>query len=502
MQYENSIEMHNIYKSFGGVHALEDVSLEVRRGEIHALVGQNGAGKSTLMKILSGAYQKDKGEIYVNGKHFQSTNVIETHKAGVGIIYQEFALAPDVTVMENIFMNRLNFGKGIINYKRLYEESKKIIQKIGFDINPKTEVGNLSVAYQQIVEIAKTLSEEVKVLVLDEPTAVLSPYETKRLFEVLQGLKSQGVSIIYISHRLDEIFELSDRITVLRDGKVIETLQTDQTDVEHVITSMIGKSLSSLFPERNVPIGDEVVLRVKNISNGKKAKNISFDVHRGEIVGIAGLVGAGKTEMARAIFGADKGCAGEVYVEGKKVNIKDPLTAVRAGIGYLPESRKEHGVILDESVRINTSMAALQKVTNKLGVINSKKEKKEVEALIEMLNTKTSGAKGTESDVSDLSGGNQQKVSLSKWLFADNKVILLDEPTRGVDVSAKAEIYAIINELTKKGISFVVISSELEEVIGLSDRILVLNKGEMAGIVKKGEVTQEKLLNLSVGMNA
>ncbi len=497
---ENSIEMNNIYKSFGGVHALNDVSLHVRKGEIHALVGQNGAGKSTLMKILSGAYQRDKGDIYVNGKHFVSTNVVETRKAGVGIIYQEFALSPDVTVMENIFMNSLNFGKGIINYKQLYDESKKIINEIGFDIDPKAEVRDLSVAYQQIVEIAKTLREEVSVLVLDEPTAVLSPYETKRLFEMLQGLKAQGTRIIYISHRLDEIFELSDRITVLRDGKVIETLETAQTDVDHVITSMIGRSMQSLFPERAITPGEEVVLEVKNITNGNRAKDISFEVHKGEILGIAGLVGAGKTEVARAIFGADKGCSGQVIVEGVKYHITNPQAAVRAGIGYLPESRKEHGVILDESVRVNTTMAALQKVTGKGGFIREKKEKAEVNRLIEMLNTKTSGEAGSESNVEDLSGGNQQKVSLAKWLFADNKIIILDEPTRGVDVSAKAEIYAIINDLTKEGISFVIISSELEEVIGMSDRILIMNKGEAVGIVRRGEVTQEKLLNLSVGM--
>lgn len=497
MQDSNIIEMRNIYKSFGGVHALNDVSFNVKKGEIHALVGQNGAGKSTLMKILSGAFQKDKGEIILNGKRFQSNNVIESHREGIGIIYQEFALAPDLTVMENIFINRLNQGKGFIKWKQLYEEANKIIEKIGFNIDPKTKVRDLSVAYQQIVEIAKVLSEEVKVLVLDEPTAVLSPYETKQLFKVLQNLKKQGTSIIYISHRLDEIFKLSDCITIMRDGQIVTTVNTKETTVDSVITLMIGKSFSSMFPKRDNKIG-KPVLTVKNITSGQRVRGVSFTVHEGEILGVSGLVGAGKTETARAIFGADQGMSGEVIMMNKKCHIRRPIDAIKEGIGYLPESRKEHGIILENSVRVNTTMAALSKVTNKAGKIRGKVERSKVENLIEMLNVKT---RGTESLVAELSGGNQQKVSLSKWLFAENRVIILDEPTRGVDVSAKAEIYNIINDLTKEGVSFVLISSEIEEVIGMSDRIIVLNKGEISGTVDCQEVTKEKLVNLSVGMN-
>lgn len=504
MDHKNVIEMRNISKSFGGVHALDNVTLHVRKGEIHALVGQNGAGKSTLMKILSGAYQKDEGEIYVDGKKFKSTSVIDSHKAGIGIIYQEFALAPDLTVMENIFINNLSLKKsriGAINYKKLQQESDKVISRLGFDLDTKMLVGDLTVAYQQIVEIAKALSQDVKVLVLDEPTAVLSPYETKQLFDILRHLKEHGTSIIYISHRLDEIFELSDRITIMKDGKVVETVDTKQTTIDNVIMSMIGKSISAMFPKRTYQSNGDVVLSVKGICNGSRAEDISFDVSRGEIFGVAGLVGAGKTEMARSIFGVDAGCKGEVFIYGKKCHIKSPRDAIRAGIGYLPESRKAHGVILEETVRSNITMVAMDKVT-KYGVIQAKKEKAEVQKLIDALNTKLSGKKGGDSLVGDLSGGNQQKVSLSKWLFAENQVIILDEPTRGVDVNAKSEIYAIINELTQKGLAFIVISSELEEVIGLSDRILILNKGRMVGITRRGEVSQEKLLNLSVGMNA
>jgi ribose transport system ATP-binding protein len=492
---ENSIDMRNIYKSFGGVHALNDVSLSVRPGEIHALVGENGAGKSTLMKILSGAYQKDSGEIYVNGQKFISNNIIESHNAGIGIIYQEFALCPDLTVMENIFINRLTLEGRLIDRKKLYEEAKTAINKLGFDLDPNTKVGNLSVAYQQIVEIAKTLTQEVKILVLDEPTAVLSPYETERLFSMLRSLRSEGTSIVYISHRLNEVLELSDRITIMKDGTIVETVNTKDTNIDHVITAMIGKSLSALFPERNPKIG-KPVLSVKDIRNGTRVNGVSFTVHEGEILGVAGLVGAGKTEMARAIFGADRNKSGDISMFGEPCNINNPKDAIDVGIGYLPESRKEDGVILDNSVKINTTMAAIKKVSGKMGVVKRKKEQSEVERLIEMLRIKTLGI---DYKVSSLSGGNQQKVSLSKWLFADNKVIILDEPTRGVDVNAKGEIYNIINDLTKNGIAIVVISSEIEEAIGLSDRIMVLNKGSMTGMLDRKDFSQEKLVNLSIG---
>jgi ribose transport system ATP-binding protein len=496
---EHSVEMREICKSFGGVHALRSVSLSVLKGEIHALVGQNGAGKSTLVKILSGAYQKDSGEIYVNGKLFQSNSIVESHREGIGIIYQEFALCPDLSVMENVFINRLTLGKRFVNRDLMRKEAHNIINRLGFDIDPEVKVGTLTVAYQQIVEIAKTLSQDVNVLVLDEPTAVLSPYETEKLFEVLQNLKSQGTTIIYISHRLPEIFRLSDRITIMRDGQIVETVNTGDTDMDRIITSMIGQNLNALFPPLNQTLG-ETVLNAKNICNGNKAKNISFDVRAGEILGIAGLIGAGKTEAVRAIFGADYEISGEIYVDGKLRRIKKPSDAVTAGIGYLSESRKEDGVILENSVRINTTIAALKKVMNKFGVLRKRQEADDVQSLVDLLATRTNGI---ECNVEDLSGGNQQKVSLSKWLFAGNKVIILDEPTRGVDVGAKAEIYNIINDLAAKGIAFVVISSEIEEIIGLSHRIIVLNKGRIAGeLVDRSAFTHENVLNLSIGREA
>jgi ribose transport system ATP-binding protein len=492
---ENIIEMRNINKHFSGIHALSNVSFSVKKGEIHAVVGQNGAGKSTLMKILSGAYQKDSGDIYVNGLRFQSNSVVESHAAGVGVIYQEFALCPDLTVTENIFINRLVESGWIINWKKLQEKTRQIIHNLGFDIDPCAKVGLLSVAYQQVVEIAKTLSQDVKILVLDEPTAVLSPYETKRLFTLLRDLKDKGTSTIYISHRLPEIFDLSDRITIMKDGSIVKTVKTSDVSMDEVITAMIGKSMNAMFPERNSRIGPEI-MTVTNIFNESRVSEVSFTVHEGEILGIAGLVGAGKTELARAIFGADSDVGGKVEVNGRTCNIRHPLHAIVAGIGYLPENRKEHGVILDGTLRVNITMAALKKVANSIGLIDIKKEYKEVTNLVNLLKTKITTI---ECEVSELSGGNQQKVSLSKWLFAENKVIILDEPTRGVDVNAKSEIYNIINDLSNQGIAFVLISSEIEELLGLCDRIIVLNKGAVAGTVSREEFTTEKILNLSIG---
>ncbi|MGI6020336.1 MAG: sugar ABC transporter ATP-binding protein [Lachnospiraceae bacterium] len=495
-QYENTIELKDIYKSFGGVHALQGVSLTIRKGEVHALVGQNGAGKSTLMKILSGAYKKDKGEIIINGKEFVSNSLEETKKAGVGIIYQEFALAPDLTVAENIFINRMSLGKKKINWKKLYQEAQKILNELGFEIDAKERVGNLSVAYQQVVEIAKVLSEDINILVLDEPTAVLTPKEVDRLFVLLRQLQAKDVSIIYISHRLDEIFALSDRITIMKDGQVVETVDTNSITMNQTIEKMIGRSYDALFPERTPDENAEVVLKVENITNGIAVKNASFELHKGEILGIGGLVGAGKTETARAIFGADRGVSGDVYVNGKKVKITSPYDAIKNGIAYLPESRKEDGVLLSQSVRINTTLAALRKIS-KGGLINKKKEIADTNEMIEKLSVKTDG---TEIHVGSLSGGNQQKVSLAKWIYSENKILILDEPTRGVDVGAKMEIYNLINDLTREGLSILLISSEVEELIGLSDRIMVLNRGNTSGFLTKAEATQTKVLNYSVGV--
>jgi ribose transport system ATP-binding protein len=489
------VEMKNIVKSFGGVHALKNVSLEVLPGEIHALIGENGAGKSTLMKILSGALHKDSGEIKLDGKPCEIDSPATGRALGIGIIYQEFALAPHLTVAENIFMGQFCSKNGFIDWSNLNSKAKAVIEDVGFNINPQTRVKDLSVAYQQVVEITKALSENVNVLILDEPTAVLSPQEAERLFEILFKLKEQGVSIIYISHRLEEIFKISDRITVMRDGEVTGQLNRDEAVTDNVIKLMIGRNLSTLFPERHATIGEEV-LRVEHLTNEPKVRDISFSVKAGEVLGFAGLVGSGRTEVMRAIFGADRKQSGAVYLDQKLLAIKSPTHAVQSGIGLLPESRKEQGVLLNLPIRINITMAAISKIVRFKSLINRKKEVVDVMELVRHLSIKTNNI---ENNVSSLSGGNQQKVSFAKWANADCRVIILDEPTRGVDVGAKTEIYDLINKLAESGLAVIVVSSELLEIIGLCDRVAVMNQGQIRGFLDKPDLSEEKIMKLAIG---
>lgn len=493
MKKPYAVEMEKITKTFGGVHALKEVSFQIVKGTIHALVGENGAGKSTLMKILSGAYTKDSGKILIEGKEISEGSTLEMKKAGVGIIYQEFALAPDLTVAENIFINRMNLGKGFISWKELNHKAGEIIDKIGFQIEPCQKVEELSVAFQQIVEIAKALGEDARVLVLDEPTAVLSPYETEKLFQVLRHLREQGTSIVYISHRLDEVFQLSDEITVLRDGEVVSHNRTEETSMDKIVSDMLGRSVQSLYPEKTAA-GDETVLEVKDLNLGNMVRGVSFALHEGEIFGIAGLVGSGKTETARAIFGADKGARGEIVLKGKKIRPASPYEGVKNGITYLSESRKEDGVLLDMKIRENVTMASMKKVS-KCMVFHIKKEKKYVEEMIRRLSIKSNGS---ETLTGDLSGGNQQKVSLAKWLSVDSDVLILDEPTRGVDIGAKMEIYGIIHELARQGKSIIIASSEMEEICGLCHRVLVMHKGLAKGILEQEELTKHNIIHCSV----
>lgn len=488
------VEMRKIKKSFGGVHALKDVSFKVKPGEIHALVGENGAGKSTLMKILSGAYQRDSGEIVINGETIQYLNPGLAKRLGIGIIYQEFALAPDLSVAENIFISRLGNKKGFVNWSELYKKAGELIESLGFRIDPQSKVGDLSVAYQQVVEITKALSEKVNILILDEPTAVLAPSDVEYLFRILNKLKAMGVSIIYISHRLDEIFQIADQITVIKDGAVMGTVLPDAVNNETVISMMIGRSISTMFPKRSCKIGEEV-FRVEGLNRGQKVKNISFSVRSGEVLGIAGLVGSGRTEVLRAIFGADSRESGIIKLENRKLNIKSPRDAVKQGIGLVPENRKEHGVILDLSIRKNITMPSIKRIANKLGIIPDKTEKSIVNELIKRLWIKT---ESSESEVADLSGGNQQKVVLAKWLNYKCKVILLDEPTRGVDVGAKVEIYNLINELAREGLGIIVVSSEMLEVIGICDRVVVMNDGQISGILEKDELSEENIMKIAI----
>lgn len=491
------LEMVDISKHFGGVKALNKVSLRVEPGEIHALIGENGAGKSTLMKILSGAYIRDEGQIFVDGKEVKISNPKDSKELGIAIIYQEFMLAPDLTVAENIFIDKLTGNGRFINWKKLCQDAKEQLSRLGFDdIDPNAKCGTLSVAYQQVVEICKCLSREAKILVFDEPTAVLTFSEIEKLFGIIRKLRSEGVSIIYISHRLEEIFELSQHITVLKDGAYVDTVNTEDINKQQLVNMMVGRELTDLFPERHAKIGD-VVLKVENLCAGKMVQNISFEVRAGEVLGFNGLVGSGRTETMRAIFGADHKDSGRVIYFGKEVDWKNPKEAIKDQFGLLPEDRKKQGLLLMQSIRINTTLASLDKIT-KMGVIDQKKEKSLVERVLKNIHTKYGKM---EDNANSLSGGNQQKVALAKWIAADCKCMVFDEPTRGVDVGAKAEIYRTINQLAESGVAIIMISSEMPEVIGMCDRVIIMRNGMIRGEIPKEEMTEHELIKYSMGVN-
>ena len=491
----NRVELRNIAKSFGGVAALKDVTLKAMPGEIHALMGENGAGKSTLMKILSGVHQKDKGQIFIDGEEAHIKNTFDSKKLGIGIIYQEFSLVPDLSVAENIFLNRLGENGWWLKRKKLNQEAAALIESVGFTIDPSVKVNRLSIAQQQVVEIAKALSENIKVLILDEPSAVLGPTEVLKLFDTLFRLKKNGVAIIYISHHLSEIFKIADRVTVIKDGVSSETLDVANTDKDTIIRMMLGRTLNAMFPPRETAVGKEV-LRTENIGIAGKVKNVSLQVNAGEVLGIAGLVGSGRTETVRAIFAADKRSSGTVFIHEKKVAFSSPVDAVKHGIGMVPEDRKLQGVILSLPIKENISLTNLKSISNGLGFINAKKETGHADSLIKKLNIK---AQNGNLATGKLSGGNQQKVVLAKWANTNCKVMIIDEPTRGVDVGAKVEIYKLINDLAAQGVATIVVSSETAELMGICDRILVMREGQIQGELNKTEFTEENILRLSIG---
>ena len=438
---ENWVDMRGICKRFGGVVALDNVSLKVRKGEIHALMGENGAGKSTIMKILAGSLEKDEGEIYIGGKLANIKSPKDGMAHGISIIYQELMLVNDLTVAENIFIDSLNKDSKIINWKELRKKAQEYVNETGFsDIKATDEVGDLTVAYQQVVEICKALSRNASVLILDEPTSVLSNNEVVHLFRLLRKLREEGVAIIYISHRLEEVMELCDRITIMRDGTYIDTVETTSITKQELANKMVGRELQDYYPKREVRIGP-VNFKVENISVRGKVKNVSFEVRQGEVLGINGLVGAGRTETIRAVFGEDKRDSGKIYLDGKEVTIRSPRDAIHNGIGLLPEDRKTQGVLLDLPIRNNITLGCLKLFKTAFGKISGKKETAYINDMVEQLSIKVGSI---ENDVSSLSGGNQQKVAIAKLLASDCKVLLLDEPTRGVDVGAKREIYKMI----------------------------------------------------------
>lgn len=488
-----AVSMTGIKKSFGGIHALKSVDLHVKKGSIHALVGENGAGKSTLMKIISGIYTKDAGDIVIDGQIVNFTCPKQSLSNGIGIIHQELALSPDLSVAENMFLGDLGFGSVLINPKQLNAKAQATLSELGFDIKPTTRVGDLSIAYQQMVEIAKCLAKNIKVLILDEPTAILTEKEIDILFEKLKELQAKGVSIIYISHRLDEIFRICDAITVIKDGETITELDPSVCSEHDIITNMVGREVESLFPPKPIPT-DEVVLSINNLSTKSLLRNVNMQIKRGEIVGLAGLVGSGRTEIARCLFGIDKMASGSIIKNGVELHIKHPADAMLHGIGMVPESRKEQGAILSRPIRENVTLSHLSGCSN-LGVINRAQEVSIVERMKQSLKIKWGNY---EDPIASLSGGNQQKVVIAKWLNTNCDFLILDEPTRGVDVGAKAEIYQVINELSRKGYAILVISSELMEVIGLCHRTYTMSEGRMTGELVGDDMTEENIMRLSL----
>lgn len=500
------LEMRNITKEFPGVRALNNVNFKVRPGEIHALCGENGAGKSTLMKILSGVYSYGTydGAIIINGEEQRFNNIASSEAAGIAIINQELTLVKQLTVGENIFLGNEPNKHGVINWHQLYYESKKWMAAVKLDINPQTKVANLGVGHQQMVEIAKALSKKAKILILDEPSAALTENEVDTLMDILRTLKNNGVTCIYISHKINEIFEIADTVTVLRDGETIATKPIDQTTENEIIAMMVGRELSNRFPRINHETG-EVIFEVKNYNvfdpdnpQRKLVDNVSFSVRRGEILGIAGLMGAGRTELMSSIFGGFPGESyGEVYINGQKVEIKSPLDAINNGLAMVTEDRKRYGLVLIHDVKKNLTLANLKKYC-KSGVINANEEIHDSEKIVNTLSIKTPSL---ETKVNNLSGGNQQKVVVGKWLLTQPLILIMDEPTRGIDVGAKYEIYSIMNELKKQGVAIIMISSELPEILGMSDRILVIHEGKINGEFKHDEASQEKIMLAATGGN-
>ncbi len=498
MANEQALLMKGIYKSFPGVKALQNVDLELEKGDILALLGENGAGKSTLIKILSGAYHADQGEIFFEGKKVSISDPRDSIRMGVNVIYQELNSADHLTIAENIFMGNLPYKAGgkLVDYQKLKENTAVLLARVGLNrYDPFTPVSSLSIAEKQMVEIAKALSKKMKILVMDEPTAALNAEEIIILFSLIKQLAEEGTAIIYISHRLDEVFEISNKVQVMRDGKSIQSLRTVETCKRELIALMVGREITEMYPSRDGRCIGETVLEVNKLSS-EYVQDISFHVRSGEIVGLFGLMGAGRTETVEMIFGARKRKSGTIKICGQVADIRSPKDAKKYGIGYVPSDRKGSGLFLLHSVGVNISANVIQKICSRIRLLNFKKESRLVSQWIERLGIKTPGK---ETPVDSLSGGNQQKVVVAKWLAAEPKVLILNEPTRGVDVGAKSELYNLINDLSRQGIAFIMVSSELPEVIAMSDRIVVLHEGRLKGELQRCEFTQEKLLETAIG---
>lgn len=490
------LKMEGIDKFFPGVHALDNAHFELRSGEVHALVGENGAGKSTLMKILSGIYPKDAGVILYQGQEVDIPNPRAAQHLGISMIHQELNLMNHLTLAQNVFVGREPRGRlpFILDEKKINAQTQALFDSMHLRLDPRTLAADLTVAKQQMVEIAKALSFNSQVLIMDEPTAALTESEIEELFRIIRQLRNKGVGIVYISHRLEELKQISDRITVMRDGRTVDTVDAATVTIDRIISMMVGRTIYESSPEVPDNPNPEVVLEVRNLNRGAAIKDVSFQLKKGEILGFAGLMGAGRTEVARAIFGADPVDSGEIYVKGVKVAINSPRDAVRHGIGYLSEDRKRYGLALGMDVEANIALASFEQFIGPLGVVNNGKMRATAERYVGALAIKTPSIQQL---VRNLSGGNQQKVVIGKWLTADTDILIFDEPTRGIDVGAKSEIYKLLNELAHQGKSIIMISSELPEILRMSHRIIVMCEGRITGELTAGEATQEGIMRLA-----
>ena len=488
------VELKNISKSFSGVQVLHGVSLKIKRGTVHALMGENGAGKSTLMKILSGIHKQDSGEIFLDGQRINIKNPQDALNHGIAMIHQELSPVLEMTVGENIFLGREPIHKtNTINYKKLYHDAELLLTDLNLSIDPKAKMKSLSVAGMQLVEIVKALSHDSKVIIMDEPTSAIANKEVEKLFEIIDLLKSKGKAIIYISHKMDEIYKISDEITVFRDGHYIATNSVKELEYDSLIKMMVGRELTEIFPKLDIKPKENYVLSVREISSPGVFNDISFDLKEGEILGLTGLMGAGRTEIAEGIFGLRPLSKGDIYIKGEKVQIQSPIDAINQKIAFVTENRKDDGLFLPLSISKNISMPFLAKLTS-FGFIKKKRENESVNELYQNLRVKSYSP---QQKVESLSGGNQQKVVLAKWLLMKPDILILDEPTRGIDIGAKKEIYKLMGELVQEGLSIIMISSEMPEVLGMSDRVLVFREGNLAGELQRKEATQEKILSLA-----
>ncbi|MDC3156762.1 sugar ABC transporter ATP-binding protein [Pelagibacteraceae bacterium] len=489
-----SLRLKNIRKEFPGVLALDDVSLEAKAGSVHALMGENGAGKSTLIKILAGAYSKDQGTILFDNKEVNIDNPNDSLNLGIKVVYQEIALIPEFTVAENIFLEKFPVNRlGIVNWKKLYNDCNNLLKKIGFNLNVKEKVVDLSISEQQIVEIARAIFQNALVVVMDEPTSSLTPNEIEKLFEVIENLKKNNIAIIYITHKIDEIFKIANEVTVLRDGKLISNRDINDTSEEILIQDMVGRKVEQKFDRPNKSF-NKVLMNIKNISTKSKLKDISFDLYKGEILGFFGLMGAGRTELAKAIYGYDNISNGSIEVDGQILKKFNTQTMVKNGVGYVTEDRKGEGIIKDMNLRENMSLPSLE-IFEKFFTINKSKEKKISNQYIDKFEVKTPSS---ERLITLLSGGNQQKILLSRWLIRNLKIIILDEPTRGVDIGAKTEILRLINDLATDGLSVILMTSEMNDLLTLSDRIIVMAGGKISKEFNRNNATQEEIFKASV----